>query len=303
MPTFKESNRSDQMAAEVAEFWSTHQPGLHATERKAGSEAFYREVEEKRYRLEPHILEFARFPEWTGRDVLEAGCGIGTDGAQFAKHGALYTGLDQSELALTLAQRGFELRGLSGRFVAGSVNEMPFGDESFDLVYSFGVIHHSPHTEQALAEFYRVLRPGGMALVMLYHRGSLNYRFTILGVRRALAAALLIPGFGYLAARLTRENQEVFSDHRQLVRRYGARYLTDKQLFLDNNTDGPGNPLSKVYSRREAGKLFSEFSSVRSSIRYLNLRLYPGGDRFSRTWMGRRLERAMGWHLCISATK
>lgn len=301
--TSEKSSRAAPTAAEVADFWSTHQPGLHVTESEAGSEAFYREVEERRYRLEAHIPEFARFSEWTGRDVLEAGCGIGTDGAQFAKYGARYTGLDQSELALTLARRGFELRGLSGRFVSGSVTEMPFEDESFDLVYSFGVIHHSPHTEQAVAEFYRVLRPGGMALVMLYHRGSLNYRFTILVVRRAFATALLIPRFGYLAARFTHEKQGVFNDHRQLLRRYGLRYLTDTQLFLNHNTDGPGNPLSKVHSPRDARELFSEFSFVRSRVRYLNVRLYPGGDRFSRTWIGRRLERTMGWHLCISATK
>jgi hypothetical protein len=138
---------------------------------------------------------------------------------------------------------------------------------------------------------------------MVYHSGSLNYRFTILIVRRALGTALLIPGFGFLAARLTHENQEVFGGHRQLMRRYGRRYLTDKQLFLNNNTDGPGNPLSKVYSRRDAGELFADFSSVTSSIRYLNLRLYPGGERFSRTSMGQRLERTLGWHLCVSATK
>jgi SAM-dependent methyltransferase len=290
-------------ADEVAEFWSTYQPGLSVAQEEPGTEAFYREVERQRYRLEPHIPEVALFSEWTGRDVLEAGCGIGTDGAQFAKCGARYTALDQSELALTLARRGFELRGLRGRFLSGSITDLPFEDESFDLVYSFGVIHHSPHTERAVAEFYRVLRPGGIALVMLYHRGSLNYRFNILVVRRALAIALLIPRFDDFAARFTRENADIFAGHRQLLLRHGVRYLKDTQLFLNNNTDGPGNPLSKVYSRKEARELFSEFSSVNTCVRYLNLRLYPGGEWVTQTSVARRLERAVGWHLFVRATK
>jgi SAM-dependent methyltransferase len=300
---FEVSSHAEAKAREVAEFWSTHQPGLTVAGAEPGSEPFYRNVEEHRYRLEPHIAEVARFPDWTARDVLEAGCGIGTDGAQFARHGARYTGLDQSELALTLAERGFEVRGLHGRFVRGTLTALPFEDESFDLVYSYGVVHHSPQPEKAIAEFRRVLRQDGVAVVMLYHRGSLNYRFNILVIRRALAAALLIPRFAEFAARFTHENIATFSDHRRLLRRYGVRYLADKQLFLNSNTDGPGNPLSKVYSRQEACELFSDFSSVSTAVRYLNLRLYPGGERLARTDLARRLERAIGWHLSVRAIK
>jgi SAM-dependent methyltransferase len=303
MGVFEGSSNPDAKAVEVADFWSTYQPGLSLTDEEAGTEAFYDDIEEKRYWLHPHIPTIVRFPDWATSDVLEVGCGIGTDGSQFAKYGARYTGFDQSQLALTFAKRCFEVRGLDGRFVLGTLDELPFEDESFDLVYSFGVIHHSPHTERAVTEFRRVLRPNSVAIVMLYHRGSLNYRFNILVVRRALAAALLVPRFDGFAARMTHENMETFSGHHRLLRQHGTRYLTDKQLFLNHNTDGPGNPLSKVYSRREARELFSEFASVGTAVRYLNLRLYPGGERFARTRLAQRLERAIGWHLCVRAIK
>jgi SAM-dependent methyltransferase len=291
------------VATDAADYWAVYQPGLLTTREVPGTAEFFREVEQQRYRREPHIPSFADFPEWGGCDVLEAGCGIGTDGAQFARYGARYTGLDQSDLALNLARRGFEVRGLSGRFVQGSVAELPFEDESFDLVYSFGVIHHSPDTERAVREFHRVLRPNGVARVMVYHRGSLNYYFTILALRRTLLAVVLIPGFSRFADATIGEDREVFVGHRALIRRYGIKYVTDKALFLSHNTDGPGNPLSKVYSRRDAARLFSAFSSVELAIRYLNIRRYPAGDAFARTRLGRRFERRVGWHLCISSRK
>ena len=125
--------------------------------------------------------------------MLDAGCGVATDGVQFARAGARYTGLDQSESALDLARQRFRIEQLKGDFVQGSVSSLPFGPSEFDLVYSHGVIHHIPNPESAVAEFSRVLRPGGTALVMLYHRNSLNF-FTVMVIRRLLAAVLLVPG-------------------------------------------------------------------------------------------------------------
>jgi ubiquinone/menaquinone biosynthesis C-methylase UbiE len=284
-------------------FWTGGQPGLRFASADVGSREFFAEVETRRYSLEPHILDVVRFERWTGRDVLEAGCGIATDGARFARAGARYTGLDFSPAALELARRRFELESLSGRFVQGSVVELPCEDESFDLVYSHGVIHHVPDTQRAVDEFYRVLRPGGTALVMVYHRGSLNYRLNIMVLRRTLAALLLLPGAVEAIARVTGEAPELLRAHRDLLKRHGLRYLTDRALFLSNNTDGPGNPLSKVYSRREARELFQRFADIRLQTRFLNLRVYPGGQRLAATRLARRLERRLGWFLYVEATK
>jgi SAM-dependent methyltransferase len=286
-----------------AGFWTEYQPGFRFSDKPVGSREFFAEVELHRYALEPHIPELVRFERWAGADVLEAGCGIATDGARFARAGARYTGLDQSETALELATRRFREEGLEGSFERGSVTALPFEAASFDLVYSHGVIHHLPETERAVEEFERVLRPGGVALVMVYHRDSLNYRFNIMVVRRFLAASLAIPGAVGAVAAATGEDRSVLEGHRRLLREHGPRYLTDAQLFLSNNTDGPGNPLSKVYSRDEAQGLFAAFDRVESTVRFLNLRLFPGGDRLAATGLARRLERRWGWHLYVSATK
>jgi ubiquinone/menaquinone biosynthesis C-methylase UbiE len=290
-------------APNFEEFWSREQPGFRFASAEVGSPAFFAEVERHRYALEPHIPALARFADWSGRDVLDAGCGIATDGLQFARAGAHYTGLDLSPVALELARRRFELEGQTGRFEQGSVNQLPFEEESFDLVYSHGVVHHVPDTHGAVEEFYRVLRPGGTALVMVYHRNSLNYRLNVMVLRRVLAGALLLPHGTDLVAKLTGESRDLVGAHRDLLRRFGLRYLTDRELFLSKNTDGPANPLSKVYSRGDALELFRRFQEVQLRTRFLNLRIYPGGERLASTRLARRLERRYGWFLYIEATK
>ena len=107
-------------------FWSDYQPGFRATSAKPGTPAFFADVERERYSLEPHISAALGFSRWANKDVLEAGCGIGTDGSQFASAGARYTGVDQSEVALDLARRRFELEGQEGNFVNGFVTKLPF---------------------------------------------------------------------------------------------------------------------------------------------------------------------------------
>jgi SAM-dependent methyltransferase len=285
------------------EFWTAYQPGFRFSPAEVGSPEFFRAVERHRYALEPHIPEMVRFADWADHDVLEAGCGIATDGLQFSRAGARYTGIDFSPTAIELARHRFELEGLDGSLVDGSITELPFRDASFDLVYSHGVIHHLPETERAVMEFHRVLRPGGTALVMLYHRDSFNHRFTILVVRRGLASILALPGSARAISALTGEPPTVLEGHRRLLSEHGLAYLRDRQLFLSHNTDGPGNPLSKVYTRAEARRLFRDFPCVETAVRFLNLRLYPGGGRLARSGVARRAERRWGWHLYVRARR
>ena len=245
----------------------------------------------------------ARFEQWAGKDVLEAGCGIGTDGLQFARAGARYTGVDLSETAVAMARRRFAAEGVDATLRQASITDLPFPDASFDLVYSDGVIHHDPHTERVVGEFHRVLRPGGRAIVMVYHRRSLNYAVSIMMIRRGLAGLLLVPGAVRAVRRITGERDDVLQGHVELLRRHGLRYLRDKELFLSNNTDGPGNPLSKVYSAAEARRLFAAFAEVSTSVRFLNLRAYPYGERLGRTGLADRAGRRWGWHLWVEARK
>jgi SAM-dependent methyltransferase len=286
-----------------AEFWTEYQPGYRATDAPVGSPEFFAEVEAQRYALEPDIPEMVRFERWAGKDVLEAGCGMATDGVQFARAGARYTGVDFSPAALALARGRPELRDSGARFVHGSIVELPFADGSFDLVYSNGVIHHEPETQRAIDEFHRVLRPGGTAIVMVYHRASFNYYVSIMTVRRLLALLLLVPGADRAIARVTGERPEVLEGHRELLRQHGLRYLADPALFLSHNTDGPGNPLSKAYSAAAMRRAFSSFADVETHVRFLNLRAYPVGDRLERLASVRRLGRGVGWHLWIRARR
>jgi SAM-dependent methyltransferase len=282
-------------------FWTRYQPGTRGARAPLGTEAFFADVEARRYALEADIPELVRFERWARRDVLEAGCGIGTDAAQFARAGARYTGIDFSPTALELARRRPELT--DSRLVEGSITALPFADASFDLVYSNGVIHHLPQTRVAIAEFHRVLRPGGTAIVMVYHRGSLNFYVSIMAVRRALAGLLLLPAGDRAVARLTGEPLDVLRGHRELIARHGARYLTDPALFLSHNTDGPGNPLSKVYSAAGMRRAFGAFTYVDTQVRFLNLRAYPFGERLERMPAAQRLGRSVGWHLWVTATR
>ena len=290
-------------ATASSSFWNRHQPGLRFSSAPVGTPEFFADVESHRYALEPHIPEVVRFERWRERDVLEAGCGIATDGARLARAGARYTGLDAAAEAIELARSRFALESLEGRFVQASITELPFEAETFDLVYSHGVIHHVADVQAAVNEFERVLRPGGTALVMVYHRGSLNYYFNIMVVRRILAGLLLLPGATRALAQVTGEQREVLEGHRALLRQHGARYLGDPELFLTHNTDGPGNPLSRVYSRERLAVLFSRFEQLRFETRFLNLRLYPGGERIARMASARRLERRIGWYLYLEAVK
>ena len=285
------------------DFWTGYQPGYRASDAPVGSPEFFAQVEAHRYALEPHIRELVQFERWAGADVLEAGCGIGTDAMQFVRAGARYTGIDFSPAALRLAKRRLELENGTATFAQGSVADLPFPDESFDLVYSNGVIHHLPETGRAIGEFLRVLRPGGTAIVMVYHRRSFNFYVSIMGVRRLLALVLLVPGAERVVARVTGERADLLAGHRVLLREHGVGYVADPVLFLSHNTDGPGNPLSKVYTAQGIHRAFAGFADVQSEVRFLNLRAYPFGERLEGRPLVRRLGRSAGWHLWIRATK
>jgi hypothetical protein len=136
---------------------------------------------------------------------------------------------------------------------------------------------------------------------MVYHRASLNFYVSIMVVRRLLAGAPLVPGADRLVAGLTGEPIEVLRGHRELLARHGTRYLTDPALFLSHNPDGPGKPLSKVYTAENMRRAFAGFAEVKTRVRFLNLRAYPASERLKRLSPSRWLGRRAGWHLWVSA--
>ena len=125
-----------------------------------------------------------------GRDVLEIGCGMGTHAALLAKAGARLTAIDLTERAIEATRRRFELFHLSGRIERADAENLSFANSSFDLVWSWGVIHHSSRFEACLGEIARVLRPGGRLLLMVYYRPSIVYYINCALIRGVLLGQL-----------------------------------------------------------------------------------------------------------------
>jgi len=161
------SEANAQLKERVRAFWQEHPCGTKFADASPGSRRFYELVEEHRYQKEWHIPAAADFSKAHGKKVLEIGCGLGTDGAQFALAGADYTGIDLTDAAVDLARRRFDLFNLPGAFRTADAENLDFPDESFDVVWAQESVAHPPHQgKQAfLREAYRVLRPGGRLMV------------------------------------------------------------------------------------------------------------------------------------------
>lgn len=162
----------ETLKAEVRAFWESGPCGTRLASSHPGTPEFFAEVEAARYRAEPFIPGFAGFEQARGKRVLEVGIGLGTDFVRFARAGAVLTGLDLTQAAVDLSRTRLGQEGLSAEIVRGDAETLPFPDGSFDLVYSWGVLHHTPDTAKAIAEVRRVVAPGGEARIMLYSRRS-----------------------------------------------------------------------------------------------------------------------------------
>jgi SAM-dependent methyltransferase len=207
-----------------------------------------------------------------------------------------------TEAAVELARKRFELFDLPGRFQTADAENLDFADEGFDLVYSHGVLHHTPETAKAIREIHRALRPRGRAIVMLYHRGSYNYRVNISVLRRAGAHLLKWEPGIKLVNKITGEPINSLRQHAALLKTEKQSYL-QPAAFLSQNTDGAGNPLARVYSRREARELFRDFSQVTLKTFFLNKRWLPVIGNILPRSLESRLAGRWGWHLWIYANK
>lgn len=161
------------MKTDVREFWDASSCG-EVYAQGLDDEQFFGKHAEARYRLEPYIRSFARFEEGHDQDVLEIGVGMGADHLEWARSGPRrLVGVDLTPRAVTWTKQRLEAYGLASDLREADAEHLPFPDGSFDIVYSWGVLHHSPDTAQALREAHRVLRPGGTLRAMIYHRPSI----------------------------------------------------------------------------------------------------------------------------------
>jgi SAM-dependent methyltransferase len=163
------------MISDVYNFWNSRPCNIRHSDKEIGTKEYFLEVSKKKYKVEPHILDFAQFEKWKGKDVLEVGCGIGTAAQSFIENGANYTGLDISDYSIDIAKKRLDVFGLQGNLLVHNIEEPVQGQ--FDLVYSFGVLHHTPHMDTAIDNIYDAIRPGGEFRLMLYATNSLkNYQ-------------------------------------------------------------------------------------------------------------------------------
>lgn len=173
--------KNEQLKEEVHNFWNKQSCGTQFTDKEKYSKEFFEEIELDRYAKEPEILSFAQFNSGKGKKVLEVGVGAATDFLQWAKNGAELYGIDLTPEAVAHAQHRLGLYGCSAQEIkVADAENLPFDDDFFDIVYSWGVIHHSPDTPKALKEIIRVLKPAGKAKLMVYNRKSvLAYVFWV----------------------------------------------------------------------------------------------------------------------------
>jgi SAM-dependent methyltransferase len=246
-----------------------------ASEHELGTRAFFDEVERQRYEeYAPWMPSVMGFDQFRGARLLEIGCGMGTDLLQFARGGARCTGVDLTPRSIQITRHRFGLYGEAGDFLLADGEHLPFGDESFDVVYSNGVLHHTPDTEHAVREAHRVLRPGGIARVMLYYRHSLNYWGEMI-LHRGLLRGELLRG---------RSPEQIMS------------------RWVEYSEHG-GCPLVKVYSRRQARDLFAPFREVEIEVEQLiRKELGPFAPLIPES-LFRRLRRRIGWNVIITAKK
>ncbi len=157
----------------VKDFWEGHVNNEYYTDAQRASAEYFREIEERRYATHYHLAELFQSLAGSHGKLLEVGCGIGVDSIQLAKAGFDVTAVDLTENALTVAREFAAHSGVSIDFRRANAENLEFPDATFDVVYSFGVLHHTPDIEKAVSEVHRVLKPGGKALIMLYARDSL----------------------------------------------------------------------------------------------------------------------------------
>lgn len=168
----------------VKDYWDSRPCNIKHSLKQIGTVEYFNEVEQRRYFVEPHIIEFAKFDNWADRLVLEVGCGIGTDAVNFARNGAIYTGIELSNASLALAQKRFELFKLKGTFLNGNVEELDkiLGDVKYDLIYSFGVLHHTPNIRLALKKIHKYCNKNTNIKIMVYAKNSYKQKMIEAGL-------------------------------------------------------------------------------------------------------------------------
>jgi ubiquinone/menaquinone biosynthesis C-methylase UbiE len=263
----------------VRQYWNARPCNVRHSPSPVGSRQYFDEVEARKYRVEPHIPVFAEFERWKGKRVLEIGCGIGTDTINFARAGARVTAVDLSAESLALARRRAEVFGLEN-ITFHQANAERLSDhvpvERYDLVYSFGVIHHTPHPERVIEQIHRYVDRESLLKVMVYHRASWKVLWMLLKHGRR-------PG-------------ETLDD-----------------LIARHSEAETGCPVTYSYTRETVRDFLRGFEILDTRVDHIFPYRIPEyrNYQYRRVWYFRHLpapvfrwmEQRWGWHLCATARK
>jgi len=267
---------TDVKIESVKAFWEQNPVAAEAIADERGTAGYFQAFDALREAdaCEPYAVSEAihGYSAAKGLKVLDIGCGNGYVLYQYARHGAEVTGVDLTMTAVELSRKRFALGGLPGAFLEVDGNKLPFPDEHFDIVCSMGVLHHISDPRPMVEEIFRVLKPGGRLIVMLYYRYSWKNLILI-----------------------------------RMRRMFDPQFRGKTQQEALNMNDGDACPLALVYGRREASTLFSRFSGITFRLTQLSWRqllmLPPLAEKYlppsSESWPAR----VMGWNLNIHATK
>lgn len=262
---------------QVRAYWDRRPCNIRHSNKPVGTREYFDEVEARKYFVEPHIPAFAEFERWRGKKVLEIGCGIGTDSIQFARAGADITVVELSAESLDVCRKRFQVFGLSARFLTGNAEHLSetIPPEHYDLIYSFGAIHHTPHPEQVFEQLKQYCKPETELRIMLYTKWSWRMFSIIVG-----------------------RGKGAFWRADELVRTYSEAEL--------------GSPVTHYYSFEGVRRLMRDFNIVRMRKDHIfpyQVAKYVNYE-YERVWylrwmplpLFRWLEHRLGWHTLIWAT-
>ncbi len=168
--TSKKKVKENPLIGQITDYWNERIHDLEMTKHPVGSREFFKDLDEYRFDKLHYLPKVVDFKSYTGKRLLEIGCGIGIDLIRFARGGALTTGIDLSGTAIDLAKTCFEFENLPYDLLVMNGEAMDFPDETFDVVYVHGVIQYTADAQKLIDEAYRVLKPGGTLIGMVYNK-------------------------------------------------------------------------------------------------------------------------------------
>lgn len=266
----------ENIKKKIRDYWNNRPCCSGLSKAVWGTKEFFEHVDLYKDAYEPFTDKIAGYPKWKNKKVLEIGVGLGKDFSRFCANGAFSTGIDLTAESLDLTKKRLEIFGLKGNLCLADAENLPFKDNVFNLIFSWGVLHHTPDTQKAVDQVYRCLKPGGEAIVMLYNKFSFSFLEIMLQ-------------YYYHRVKKHLFNWGCGPDKTN-------RVLTDlnRDEFLASATDGAGNPLTKVYSNPQVLKIFQKFREV-------DTRAYQNGlSSFLRICL---MDRYFGWFMVIRAKK